>query len=200
MLQSGQQDFAHWIGAIPAGSEISLYLHVPFCRRLCWFCACRTQGTTSDEPVQRLCRDAEGRNCAACARICPRRHASAPALGRGHADAAVRRHDARSGRQRSSTRCRWPTVANFRSRSTRTRSTLPGLMRWPPRDEPRLDRGAGFRPEIQKTIGRDQSYDLTRDVAEMIRARGVRQSECRHPLRPAAPDRGRASRIPCRSC
>jgi oxygen-independent coproporphyrinogen-3 oxidase len=52
-------------------------------------------------------------------------------------------------------------------------------------DAPRLDALAAagmnrasigvqdFDPEIQKTIGREQSFALTRDVVEMIRARGI---------------------------
>ena len=40
-----------WLKAIPAGAKVSLYLHIPYCRRLCWFCACRTQGTSTDRPL-----------------------------------------------------------------------------------------------------------------------------------------------------
>jgi oxygen-independent coproporphyrinogen III oxidase len=42
---------AQWIAAVPAGARVSLYLHIPYCRRLCWFCACRTQGTATDRPL-----------------------------------------------------------------------------------------------------------------------------------------------------
>jgi len=31
---------------------VSIYVHIPFCERLCWFCACHTQGTKTLGPVE----------------------------------------------------------------------------------------------------------------------------------------------------
>ncbi|WP_375261582.1 oxygen-independent coproporphyrinogen III oxidase [Palleronia sp.] len=58
-----------WLRAIPAGSAVSIYVHVPFCRRLCWFCACRTQGTRKDEPLDRFLEHLEVEIAATRARL-----------------------------------------------------------------------------------------------------------------------------------
>lgn len=47
----GDQTYGDWLGALPAGASASLYLHVPFCRSMCWYCGCHTTITQRDEPI-----------------------------------------------------------------------------------------------------------------------------------------------------
>ncbi len=47
----GHQAYAEWLAAIPGETTASLYLHVPFCRSMCWYCGCHTTITQRDAPI-----------------------------------------------------------------------------------------------------------------------------------------------------
>ena len=43
--------YADWLGALPADQTVSLYLHVPFCRSMCWYCGCHTTITAREASI-----------------------------------------------------------------------------------------------------------------------------------------------------
>jgi oxygen-independent coproporphyrinogen III oxidase len=47
----GQETYAQWLKAISQHATASLYLHVPFCRTMCWYCGCHTTVAKHDEPI-----------------------------------------------------------------------------------------------------------------------------------------------------
>ncbi|MFT7145548.1 MAG: oxygen-independent coproporphyrinogen-3 oxidase [Yoonia sp.] len=49
--QTGADFQTQCLKALDPATPVSVYIHIPFCERLCWFCACRTQGTTTLKPV-----------------------------------------------------------------------------------------------------------------------------------------------------
>lgn len=169
----GASHFTRWLAEIPPGGRVSLYVHVPFCRRLCWFCACRTQGTSTLEPVGVYVETLK----------------QEVALLRAALPEGV-----------TLSRLHWgggtPTLLSPEMMRDLAGTIFDAVPLGPDAefsveidpnevDEARLDALAeagmnrasigvqDFDPAIQKTIGRDQSYEITRDAVEAIRARGV---------------------------
>lgn len=169
----GPETTRDWILSIPPDSEISVYLHVPFCRRLCWFCACRTQGTATGEPVAAYVETLKS-ELRLVSDILPQ--------------------DVRIGR------VHWgggtPTLLSpdlIRDLATSVRTAIPfsenaefSVEIDPSEvDSERLDALAemgmnrasigvqDFDPEIQQTIGRPQSFEVTKQAVDGLRDRGI---------------------------
>jgi len=47
----GVERYRAWLGEMAPDSTLSLYLHVPFCRSMCWYCGCHTMVVPHDDPL-----------------------------------------------------------------------------------------------------------------------------------------------------
>ncbi len=45
--------YRRWLGDLPDNQPVSLYFHIPFCEKLCWFCGCFMKISNSSAPVLR---------------------------------------------------------------------------------------------------------------------------------------------------
>jgi oxygen-independent coproporphyrinogen-3 oxidase len=170
----GQDHFTSWIRAIPEGAEVSLYVHVPFCRRLCWFCACRTQGTQTDAPVIAYLQTLKT-EIAMLGRSLPR----GVRLSRLHWGGGT--PTLLSPDLMTELAAAIRDIAPFTDATEFSVEIDPNEI-----DGARLDALAragmnrasigvqDFDEQIQKSIGRMQGYDITRWAVDEIRARGVK--------------------------
>ncbi len=169
----GATQFSDWIAAVPAGGSISLYLHVPFCRRLCWFCACRTQGTQSDDPVRAYADTLLAEIALLKARLAPGVTLSRLHWGGG------------TPTMLPPDKMRELAAAIFDAVPMGAGAEFSVEIDPNEIDEGRMDALAeaglnrasigvqDFDPEIQKVIGRDQTYEVTKRAVEMIRDRAI---------------------------
>jgi oxygen-independent coproporphyrinogen-3 oxidase len=49
----GHKQYAAWLAALPEAVPLSLYMHIPYCHSLCWYCGCCTKEVRRYEPIAR---------------------------------------------------------------------------------------------------------------------------------------------------
>ena len=163
-----------WLAETSPKKPISLYVHIPFCRRLCWFCACRTQGSQTLHPVDAYLVDLIA-EIETVARVLP----DGVPMGRLHLGGgtptllsvpqmtrlldAIGEHFAPSDDYEFSVEVdpteAAPALLDFLETRGMNRASI-GVQ--------------DFDLKVQEAIGRLQSFEETQKVADHLRAGGVR--------------------------
>ncbi|TIL82836.1 MAG: oxygen-independent coproporphyrinogen III oxidase [Mesorhizobium sp.] len=165
--------YRSWFKALEIGDEVSLYLHIPYCDRLCWFCACHTKQTRHYEPVAAYLRSLHAEIATVAGLVSGKAHVRAVHFG-GGSPTMLKPVDmiALGTVLRDS--------FDFLADAKISVEIEPNDM-----DEARLDALAeigmaraslgvqDFDPKVQKAINREQSFFQTKAVVDGIRSRGV---------------------------
>ncbi|WP_043617348.1 oxygen-independent coproporphyrinogen III oxidase [Ensifer sp. ZNC0028] len=174
----GPVDYQGWLGAIRAGEAISLYAHVPYCDRLCWFCACHTKQTLRYDPVATYLAGLHREVAEIGNRV--NREARVTALHFGGGSPTLVRPDDMIALKRA-----FASHFTFAPDCEISVEMDPNDL-----DEARHDALAkigmtrasfgiqDFDPVVQKAINRIQTFEQTRDAIEASRARGVHSVNC----------------------
>ncbi len=165
--------FERWVSEITPQSTVSLYVHVPFCRRLCWFCACRTQGSPDARPVAAYVETLKAE-----LRLIAEHLPDGVTLSRLHWG---------GGTPTLLTPDLMSDLAQFIAGLLPFADGAEFSVEIDP-NEIDADRVASlaaagmnrasigvqdFDPEIQASIGRPQSFEITRDTVDLLRAAGI---------------------------
>lgn len=170
--------YARWLGKLKPGQSLSLYIHIPWCDRLCWFCGCNTKQTLKYDPLKTYLSALENEMETISGLIDPECRVTALHLGGG-----------------SPTMLK-PEDMVWLDKALRSRFTFSDeaeiSVEMDPNDlsadkydalaEIGLTRASigvqDFDEKVQKAINREQTFEQTREVVEQVRARGVRSVNC----------------------
>lgn len=162
------------LARLDPGDPISVYVHIPFCERLCWFCACRTQGTSSLRPVEAYLSTVE-RELVSIRKRMPDGVAMAELHWGGGTPTILQPDQIR--RLSDALRETFDTTGGFEFSVEIDPTSVDGdkIAALETAGMTRASIGIqDFLPEVQAAIGRKQSFEATRVCVDDLRQAGIR--------------------------
>lgn len=165
--------YARWLGETDPHKPVSLYLHVPFCDQLCWFCGCHTKQVRRYDPVADYL-DALGAEIALAARTLPgRRHVSAVHFG-GGSPTVIEPDDIDSLRAKLDDAFDLDPDCEISVEIDPRNVDHDKLEAWHRFGITRASLGVqDFDPDVQRAINRRQSFEQTQAVVGALRNAGI---------------------------
>lgn len=161
------------LAAVDPVTPVSVYMHVPFCDRLCWFCGCTTKHTLKYGPVEAYVDRLVAHMEQLRERLGFRPHVSHVHLGGGSPSFLSTRDMDRIGHALRDAFIATDDIeisVEIDPNDVRE-ATLEGLAAL---GMTRASIGVqDFDPDVQAAINRPQSFETTRAVVESLRAHGI---------------------------
>ncbi|RSC38259.1 oxygen-independent coproporphyrinogen III oxidase [Agrobacterium sp. FDAARGOS_525] len=167
-----------WLGALGHRNRLSLYVHIPYCDRLCWFCACHTKHTLKYEPIAIYLEALKQEIAAVGALVSPDAVVSAVHFGGGSPTMLDPQdmQDLMDCLRRHFTFGLAPEISVEMDPNDLDDSRYDALAAI---GMSRASLGVqDFDDKVQKTINRIQSFEQTKSVVDVVRARGVHSVNC----------------------
>lgn len=170
--------YSQWLSELDVSSNLSLYLHIPYCDRLCWFCACHTKQTLRYEPITTYLAALRREIAAVGAKVPAGAKVTAIHFG-GGSPTMLTPEDMTD--LMACLRASFDVAGDAEISVEMDPNDL---------DEARYDALAAigltraslgvqdFDPTVQKAINRIQTFEQTKSVVDAVRARGVGSVNC----------------------
>jgi oxygen-independent coproporphyrinogen-3 oxidase len=165
--------FQSWLRELPPDEPLSLYLHIPFCSSLCWFCGCHMSVVNSYGPVaayvELLLRELD-----MAAESLGARHPVTHIHFGGGSPTILRAGDIARLNERLRTLFHVPPEAEFAVEIDPRGLTYPTVEAFAHAGVNRASIGVqDVNPNVQRAINRWQPMDVTRSAAARLRGAGI---------------------------
>lgn len=169
----GPAQYAQWLAALPAGARLSLYLHIPYCDQLCWYCGCSTKAVQRYEPVTAYLPSLTTEIESVSARV-PADHRVTHVHWGGGSPSILRPDDILSLAQATRARFHLADDAEFAIEADPRGLDETRIAAFAAAGVNRVSIGVqDFNPEVQKAINRLQSFEVTRNAIATLRGHGI---------------------------
>jgi oxygen-independent coproporphyrinogen-3 oxidase len=169
----GADKYAGWLGALAPGTPTSLYVHIPFCDSLCWFCGCHMRVVNRYSSVGAyldLLRREIDLAASATAGWPTIQHLH---FGGGSPD-ILKPDDVRSIVDHLRGRFAFADDLEFAVEIDPRAAGRPIIEAWAAAGATRASVGVqDFDPRVQEAVNRRQSFDCTAQAIDGLRAAGI---------------------------
>jgi oxygen-independent coproporphyrinogen-3 oxidase len=173
--QVGAGDYGRWLAAVPVDSAVSVYVHIPYCDSLCWFCGCHTKIVRRYDPIAAYL-EALTREIDLVGRALGSRRPLAQLHFGGGSPTILAAKDVAALRDRLAQHFAFTDETQFSVEIDPRGAERERIAAWAAAGLTRASLGVqDLDPEVQRAINRVQSFEDTGKVVDWLRADGVRQ-------------------------